>query len=45
MKISKIFAELFNTDKNSNYAKLKKIKKEIKNISPRYYNPYKAVVY
>lgn len=45
MSFLNFFSGIFKTDNNSPYAKLKKIKKEIKNFSPKYYNPNKLIFY
>ncbi len=45
MSFLKFLFDIFKFDSNSPYSKLKKLKKEIKNFSPKYYNPGKAIFY
>ncbi|MEJ5272662.1 MAG: hypothetical protein WH035_00890, partial [Spirochaetota bacterium] len=45
MSFINFFLDLFNPKADTPYAKLKKIKKEIKDFSPKYYNPNKLIFY
>lgn len=45
MSIFDFLSNIFNMDNNSPYAKLKKIKKDIKNFVPKYFNPNKLIFY
>ncbi len=45
MSILKFISELFKSNNNSPYTKLKQIKKEIKDFVPKYYNPFKLIFY
>lgn len=45
MSIFDFLFNIFKSDNNTPYAKLKKIKKDIKNFVPKYYNPNKLIFY